>query len=419
MSQETNHIKCPNCQQDIDVQEILSEQVEDQLEKKYQKKNAEIIAKEKAKTKQMEAKLQAERDAIAKKEDEYQDKLDEAINSKVKEAKSKLEAKIKKRLVDDNAERFESLQKELNEKSEQVKELNKSKALISQLEREKEEIKGKVDLEIQKKLSVALIAEKEKIQKTVEDGAQFKIAEREQIINQLKEQLTAAKRKAEQGSMQLQGEVQELAIEEWLANSFPFDDITEIKKGATGADCVQIVNTINRQNCGSILYESKRTKSFQPAWIEKFKTDLRAKKATFGVLVTAVMPKDMQRLGQKEGIWICTFDEFKGLSKVLRESVIQLNAALITQDNKGDKMGMLYDFLTGSEFKMQVEAIVSGFTQLGDDLAKEKRAMKKIWAQREKQIEKVIESTIGMYGSIKGIAGNAVQSIEMLELDED
>lgn len=420
MTQDSTHINCPNCGTEIDVNEILTEQVEDQLEKKFQKQLAESLEKERVKTKASEAKLQAEREALAKQLDEYQDKLDSAVSSKVKAERIKLETKLKKKLEDDNAEMLKSLQAELNEKSEQVKELNKSKALISKLEREKEEIKGTVELEIQKKLSEKLVSEREKIQKSEETKAQFKIAEQDKVIQQLTEQTKILQRKAEQGSMQLQGEVQELAIEEWLASSFPLDSIDEVKKGAHGADCLQIVNTRNRQNCGTILYESKRTKSFQPAWIEKFKVDILDKKATFGVLVTEVMPSDMERLGQKDGVWVCTFDEFKSLSKVLRESVIQLSTALVTQDNKGDKMGMLYDFLTGNEFKMQVEAIVSGFTQMETDLAKEKRAMQKIWSQREKQINKVIDNTVHMYGSIKGIAGNAVQSIPMLELgDED
>jgi len=419
MSQETNHINCPNCDFEIDVQEILTEQVEDQLEKKYQKQLSESLDKERAKTKAIEAKVQAEREALVQQQEEYQSKLESAVSIKVKAEKDKLEVKLKKKLQDDQAEMLESLQKELNEKSVQVKELNKTKALISQLEREKEEIKGTVDLEIQKKLSEKLVQEREKIQKSEADKAQFKMLEQEKVIQQLTEQTKVLQRKAEQGSMQLQGEVQEIAIEEWLAKTFPLDTIGEIKKGANGADCVQIVNTMNRQNCGSILYESKRTKSFQPAWIEKFKTDLRAKKATIGVLVTQVMPTDMKRMGQKSGIWICTFEEFKGLSKVLRESIIQLDTALITQDNKGDKMGMLYDFLTGSEFRMQVEAIVSGFTEMETDLIKEKRAMQKIWSQRQKQIDKVIGSTIGMYGSIKGIAGNAIEDIPLLELGED
>ena len=420
MSQEINHINCPNCDFEIDVQEILTEQVEDQLEKKYQKKNAELIAKEKAKTKAMEAKLQAERDAIAKKEDEYQDKLDAAISTKVKEEKSKLETKLKKKIQDEQAEVLKSLQNDLDEQSKKVQELNKTKAEVLTLKREKDSLKETLELEAEKKLSEKLVVEREKIQKIEKDKAQFKILEQEKMNQQLTEKINELKRKAEQGSMQLQGEVQELAIEEWLASSFPLDSIEEIKKGAHGADCLQVVNTRNRQNCGTILYESKRTKSFQPAWIEKFKSDIRDKKSTLGVLVTEVMPASLNSAGQIDGVWICTFEEFKILSKALRESVIQLSTALITQDNKGDKMGMLYDFLTGSEFRMQIEAIVTGFTEMETELAKEKRAMTKIWSQREKQINKVINNTVHMYGSIKGIAGSAVQAIPMLELgDED
>lgn len=219
--------------------------------------------------------------------------------------------------------------------------------------------------------------------------------------------------------MQLQGEVQELAVEEWLAEKFPLDTVQEIKKGERGADCLQIVNTRTHQNCGTIYYESKRTKSFQPGWIEKFKADIREKNANIGVLVTDVMPLDMERLGLKEGIWICSFDEFKGLCTVLRESIIKISSAIVTQENKGDKMGMLYDFLTSNEFKLQIEAIVEGFTQMKSDLESEQRAMRSIWKKREKQIDKVLLNTTDMYGSIRGIAGNAVQTISLLELSSD
>ena len=219
--------------------------------------------------------------------------------------------------------------------------------------------------------------------------------------------------------MQMQGEVQELAIEEWLQSHFPLDHIEEIKKGARGGDCIQIVNTRTRQHCGSIYYESKRTKDFQPTWIEKFKEDMRQKGATFGVLVTEAMPKDMDRLGQKDGIWICTLEEFKGLSQVLRESIILLHQSGLSQENKGEKMELLYDFLTGNEFRMQVEAIVEGFTQMQRDLDSEKRAMESIWKKREKQIQKVLNNTTAMYGSVKGIAGNAIGSIKSLELPMD
>ena len=224
------------------------------------------------------------------------------------------------------------------------------------------------------------------------------------------------KRKQEQGSMQMQGEVQELAIEEWLASQFPLDSIEEIKKGARGGDCIQIVNTRNRQNCGKIYYESKRTKDYQPSWIEKFKADMREKGADIGVLVTEAMPSDFDRMGIKDGVWICSYEEFKGLCAVLRESIIQLSLAVASQENKGDKMHMLYDYLTSNNFRMQVEAIVEGFSSMKTALESEKRSMQRIWKEREKQIEKVITNTIDMYGSIKGIAGNAIQSVKALEL---
>ena len=210
--------------------------------------------------------------------------------------------------------------------------------------------------------------------------------------------------------------MQELAIEEWLSAQFPLDSIEEIKKGARGGDCIQVVNTRSIQNCGKIYYESKRTKDFQPAWIEKFKADMRDKGADVGILVTEAVPSDMDRMGIRDGVWICSFSEFKGLCAVIRESVIQLRMAVSSQENKGDKMHMLYDFLTSNTFRMQIEAIVEGFTQMKNDLESEKRSMQRIWKQREKQIDKVVTNTIDMYGSIKGIAGNAIQTVKALEL---
>ena len=192
--------------------------------------------------------------------------------------------------------------------------------------------------------------------------------------------------------------------------------IVEIKKGAKGADCLQIVNSRMAQNCGKIYYESKRTKDFQASWIDKFKGDMREKGADIGVLVSEVLPKGFDRMGMLDGVWVCTYEEFKGLSLVLRESVIKLSEAIASQENKGDKMHLLYDFLTGNAFKLQVEAIVEGFSGMKNSLETEKRSMQRIWKEREKQIDKVIENTIDMYGSIRGIAGNAVQPIQALEL---
>lgn len=190
----------------------------------------------------------------------------------------------------------------------------------------------------------------------------------------------------------------------------------EIGKGVRGADCLHTINTRAKINCGSIYYESKRTKDFQNSWIEKFKQDLRERNATFGVIVTDVLPKNMQRMGQKEGIWICTLQEFQGLSFVLRESVVMLNDIVISQENKGEKTVMLYDYLIGSEFRLQIEAIVDGFVNMNTELQSEIRSMNGIWKKRQKQIEKVLLNTTHVYSSIRGIAGDSIKAIPALEL---
>jgi hypothetical protein len=338
------------------------------------------------------------------------------LNAQLKKELQAKEELLRKKLMEESSDQFKLLNEELKDKSDRLKEFNKNVAEIEKLKREKESLKEDLEATMQVELNKTLAAEKQKIKKLADEANEMKIKELQKQLEDQVELTKKMKQKQEQGSMQLQGEVQELAIEEWLANNFPLDTIDEIKKGARGADCVQIVNTRDAQNCGSIYYESKRTKDFHPSWIEKFKNDIREKGAHVGVLVTDAMPSDMDRMGMQEGIWICTYEEFKGLSKVLRQSVIQLNNAMISQENKGDKMEMLYSFLTSNEFKLQIEGIVEGFSQMNEDLLKEKNAMKRIWKQREKQIEKVIANTVNMYGSIKGIAGNSIQSVKALEL---
>jgi len=405
-------IKCPNCGTAIDVQNILAHQLEEEIKQKFQSQSAEEKKKHDIEVQALN-KAKEEFEQKKKQENElFQERLEKQM---IKE-KQAIEEKLKLKINEEQAEQFKALQKELNEKSEQIKELNRTKAEIERLKREKGELKEAIEAEAQKKLNEALFAEKEKIRKTEEDRNELRFKELQKQLEDQKKLTEEMKRKQEQGSMQMQGEVQELAIEEWLANQFPLDTIEEIKKGARGGDCLQFVNTRRVQNCGTIYYESKRTKDFQPSWIEKFKADIRDKGANIGVLVTEVMPSDMDRMGLKDGIWICNYDEFKGLCAVLRESIIQLSTAINSQENKGDKMDMLYTYLTSNTFRMQIEAIVEGFTQMKSDLESEKRSMQRIWKQRDKQIDKVVTNTIDMYGSIKGIAGNAVQSVKALEL---
>ncbi len=409
-------ITCPNCGTEIDISQSLYVKLEQQAKAKLQKEVAEHRAKYKEAMEAIKAKEEAIKEQEARFVKELEKATEERVEAKLKAERKALEASLKEKITEEQKERIEMLNKELAQKSEQVKELNRAQAQIEQLKRAMSEAEEKARLEAEKRLNEQLNIEREKIQKSLSEQSELKLREKEKQLEQLKHQLEEAKRKAEQGSQQMQGEVQELAIEEWLASHFPFDTIEEIKKGARGADCLQIVNTREMQNCGTIYYESKRTKDFQKSWIEKFKADIREKGADIGVLVTEVLPKDLERMGLVEGIWVCTYEEFKALSAILREQVVRLAHATSAEENRSDKMGLLYNYLTSNEFRMQIEAIVEGFTQMQNDLDAEKRAMARIWKQREKQITKVLENTTALYGSIRGIAGNAVGHVKALEL---
>jgi hypothetical protein len=405
-------IKCPNCGTNIDVTNILSHQLEAELQAKFQAQ----LQSERSKMNEAVEKLRDEKLAFEENKKREKELFQEQLEKSLKEERRSIEEKLKIKLAEEQSEQFDALQKELNEKSAQVTELNKTKAEVERLKREKEEAQSIAQLAAETKMNEILLLEKEKIKKLVEDSNELRIKELQKMLEDQKTLTEEMKRKQEQGSMQLQGEVQELAIEEWLATQFPLDTIEEIKKGARGGDCIQIVNTRSDQNCGKIYYESKRTKEYQAGWIPKFKADMREKGADIGILVTEAMPADLDRMGMKDGVYVCTYEEFKGLSGVIRETVIQVHAALGSQVNRGDKMHMLYDFLTSTNFRMQVEAIVEGFTSMKDGLETEKRSMQRIWKEREKQIEKVIINTIDMHASIRGIAGNAIQSVKALEL---
>ncbi|MFB2119938.1 DUF2130 domain-containing protein [Parapedobacter sp. 2B3] len=409
-----NQIKCPSCGTSIDVQDILAHQLETEIKQKYQSQ----LAAERQRYEQEQAKLALAQEAFEQKKKQENELFQQRLDTKLREERKALEDRLKTKLADEQAEQFNALQQELNDKSEQLKELNRAKADIERLKREKDELKEAVELDLQRKMNEQLQTERERIKKLEEDKNELKLRELQKQLDDQKKLTEEMKRKQEQGSMQLQGEVQELAIEEWLAMQFPLDSIEEVKKGARGGDCIQVVNTHNRVDCGKIYYESKRTKDFQPSWIEKFKADMREKGADVGVLVTDAMPAGFERMGIKDGVWICSYEEFKGLCGVLRETVIQIGLAVASQENKGDKMHMLYDFLTSNTFRMQVEAIVEGFSSMRNELEREKRAMQRIWKEREKQIDKVVANTIDMYGSIRGIAGSAIQPVKALELPE-
>lgn len=409
-------INCPDCGNSIDVNDIIKHQLEEGIKKEYQEK----LNQSQIEIKKQKEKLDVDRqEFLAKKEKENELFLDRLADEKKKVA-IEIEKKLTKRLNSENEDRLKSMEKELAQKSEQVKELHRKEAEISKLKREKDEAVEAAKAEQQKELNNLLREERQKISKKVEDENELKLKELHKQLEDQKKLTEEMKRKQEQGSMQLQGEVQELAMEDWLESNFPLDTIDEIKKGANGADCLQIVNTREQTGCGTIYYESKRAKNFSRTWVEKFKDDLRQKNANIGVIVTQVLPNGMDRMGMiDKNIWVCTYPEFKGLSAALRQTIINVSNAVITQANKGDKMSMLYDYLTSPEFRMQIEAIKDAFIDMQTDLNKEKVSTQTRWKRRQKQIDKVILNTTGMYGSIRGIAGNAVPLITDLEEDID
>jgi hypothetical protein len=259
------------------------------------------------------------------------------------------------------------------------------------------------------------------IQKTAarENEMLLKMKELEKQLDDQKKLAEEMKRKAEQGSMQLQGEVQELALEQLLRSSFPFDEISEVGKGIRGADCIMTVRNNYGQECGRIIYESKRTQSFSPEWIEKLKADMRNQGAHVAVIVTQTMPKDMECFGEKNGVWICSFSEVRALSFVLRDGIIRVFNAAKSQENKGDKMQLLYNYLTSGEFSEQWKAIREGFLSMKQSIQKERDTMERLWKAREKQLEKVLLNAAHVRGSIEGIAGKDVIDVHLLEDDLD
>lgn len=391
-----NNIICPNCGHQIDIENLIQAGTKDAVNKELEKMKAQ------------QAVLQ----------EKFEKEKQEEIESILKEQKQKAQKKeedLRKKILEEAEDAYKELEKELKEKSEQVKELNKLKAEKSRLEREKLEMKDALQAENEKEFNQRLVEEKQKIQKTAEEKFELQIVE---LNKKLTDQIALTeemRKKQEQGSMQLQGEIQELAIEKYLKENFKYDEILEIRKGDMGADSIQIVNTPYKQNCGSIYYESKRTKTFSENWISKFRDDIQTRGADIGVLVTAVYPKDMTRMGLRDGIYICTYEEFKALSGILRDLIIKISDTKTLQENKHEKSAILYNYLTGTEFRFQIETIVNAFVSMQTDLESEKRAMNKIWKKREKEIQNVLSATTDMYGSIQGIAGSAVKPVEALE----
>ncbi len=415
-------IICPACKHEFAPENAIAKSLEKEYQEKFNTDRQKLLKQFAEQQKILE---EQQKDFEKKKEKENQLFAERMEKEKLK-METELQEKLRKSISNDFENQLKILQQSNNDNEEKLKLarqkeldfLKKEKDLVTQAE--------EMEIELQKKLAAERtlltehIRKQEKEKNEIKETAYtLKLRELEKQLEDQKKLADEMKRKADQGSMQLQGEVQETALEEILRNAFPFDVISEVGKGIRGADCIQLVRNNFGQECGKIIYESKRTENFGGDWIEKFKKDMRSTGADIAVLVTKTMPKELECFGLKEGIWICTFSEVKALANVLRDGIIRVYNSSKKHENKGDKMQLLYDYLTSNEFSEQWKAIREGFVAMKMSIVNERNAMEKLWKAREKQLEKVLLNAAHVKGSVEGIAGQDSIHLSLLEDEQD
>ncbi len=394
-------IKCPNCRHEFAMEEAVSEQYKKDLRE-------QMIAF----TRKKEEEFQKKDLELSGKLQEQELKLQQKFNTEKKAIQQKLEEDLRKAIHGDFENRLSVLQQSNEENQEKLKtarqkelEYLRNEQALKIREEELEISTQRILQEERIKISDEIRRLEEQKNQSRETDFQLQLKEKEKQLEDQRKLIEEMKRKADQGSMQLQGEVQELALEKLLQGAFPFDLVEPISKGVRGADCTLTVRNVSGQECGKIIYESKRTKNFEGDWIDKLKNDMRQQSAQVAILVTRVMPRDMSCFGEKNGVWICNFSEVKALTEVLRDGVTRIFQASRNQQNKGDKMQLLYDYLTSSEFSEQWKAIREGFSSMKMSIQRERDMMEKLWKTREKQLEKVLLNAAHIKGSMEGISG--------------
>lgn len=409
----STEVKCPSCGFSFPIEEVMAEEYKQELrlqmnsykkekEEEFLRKEEEFSKKQKQQALQFEQQLTQEKSRIQK----------------------QLEESIRKSIATDFENQL-SILKSSNKENEEKLRLSRQKELeFLKKEKELKTKEEELEIQLQRKLQQERVLLVEQIKKQEIEKNQVRDTEHQLRVKELEKQLEDQKRlademrrKAEQGSMQLQGEAQELVLEELLRGNFPFDVIDEVGKGVRGADCIQIIRNSYGQECGKIIYESKRTKDFGNDWIEKLKKDMRGVGVDVAVIVTQCYPKGMNCFGEKDGVWICSFEEVKAVAYVLRDGIIKLSNAAKSRENRGDKMHMLYDYLTSTEFSGQWKAISEGFMSMKLSIQAERNAMEKLWKNREKQLEKVLLNAAHISGSIEGVAGKDIIPLNLTDDD--
>ena len=407
-------ITCPKCNNQFEPGDTMRDEIEKELRSKMldwqKKKDEEFKGKEASYQQQLQLKEEETLRLIQKEKQKMIGELQESIT---------------KRIASDYENKLQLLQQSANDTEEKLKEARKKELEFLQMEQalktREQELELNVQLQLQKereKLTEDIRKIEEQRGAAKESDYQMKVKELEKQLEDQKKLAEEMRRKSEQGSTQLQGEVQELLLEELLQTTFPFDSIEEVGKGVRGADCVQIVRNKFGVEAGKIIYESKRTKDFGGDWIEKLKTDMRNTGADMAVIVTQALPKDMERFGEKNGVYICTFGEVKSVALLLRNALLKIFEVRKSQDNKGDKMALLYDYLVGNEFSEQWKALRDGFMLMKQSIQNERNAMEKLWKAREKTLERVLLSAVHIKGSIEGIAGADAVNLNLVDDDE-
>nr|MBC7613975.1 DUF2130 domain-containing protein [Pseudopedobacter sp.] len=411
----STEVKCPSCGHSFPIEEVMAEEYKKTLRQQmadYTKnKEAEFLKKE-------QDYLQKEKQQVLL--------FEKQLATEKSQLQKQLEESLKKSITTDFENQLKVLEIANQESGEKLKLARTKELEFLKKESELKNKEAEMEISMQRKLQEERNSLTEQIRKQENEKSQLKDTEHQLRLKELEKQLDDQKklademrRKAEQGSMQLQGEVQELILEELLRTSFPFDMISEVGKGVRGADCIQLVRNNSGQECGKIIYESKRTKDFGGDWIEKLKKDKISVGADVALIVTQCYPKGMDCFGEKDGVWICSFEELKAVAYVLREGLIKLFSATKSQENRGDKMHMLYDYLTSSEFSSQWNAISEGFMSMKMSIQTERNAMEKMWKAREKQLEKVLLNAVHISGSVEGIAGKDIVKLNLTNDEDD
>ena len=408
---EQGMITCPSCGHEFEMSDALTGRIRKHLKEELlqdvKKREAEIKKKSKV--------LKATEAQIAK----SRETIDEEIEAKLKERLSEVEKKAAKKLEGRYADQLKELQSDLEEKEADIKSFREQELKLRKEQRELKKAAESLELDVARKLDEEREKIREETSKKAAEEHRLKDLEKEKLIKDLQNSVEDMKRKAEQGSMETQGEVLEQDFEAQLKAFFVHDDIQPVPKGIKGADLVQTVRTPIGAECGILLWETKNTRAWSNAWIPKLKDDMIETRASIAILVSVVLPDGIKRFGQVDGVWVSDPLSAIPLAAALREQLMAISRERNASVGKNEKMEALYQYLAGVEFKQKIEGIVEAFTSMQDQLNKERRAMERHWKQREKEIERVVKNTVGLYGDMQGIIGGQIPVIPALDLDEE